>query len=137
MIKKIKIIVILIISLMFLGCTTTSENIINSTDDKEKLSPVNYLNITSSRAYTDNVAWAHVVFNMKNEGARDIEMLRVQISIWDKNDNLLSSKTLYPSPYPDWGLPAGESFSYETRFRPSESNGFERYSIKVVNGRWA
>lgn len=149
--KTIGIIVIILISSVVLGLimapeygsikyggdSSATDNYVDSPTDTRELSFVDYLNITSSRGYTDDMGWTHIVFSIENNGDRDIEMLQVQIAVLDENRNILSSKTLYPSDYPNYGLPAGESFSYETLFRPEESYGFGRYSIKVVNGRWA
>jgi len=75
------------------------------------------------------------VYEITNNGDRNIGWIRVQVTIYDNEGNVLNSKTIWPSPYPDYGLPAGQSFSHETLFEPRPD--FGKYSIKIVDAEFS
>jgi uncharacterized membrane protein YvbJ len=104
----------------------------SNTDSTEPLA-IDMLTLVSDNGYVKDDG-THITLTIKNTGTRDVEYIQVQMSIYDNQQNLLSSKTLYPSPYDDWGLSVGESFDYEYVFYGENSAS---RNVKIVNARFS
>lgn len=95
--------------------------------------PTSGLEVENLNAYPDSVGWKHILFEIKNYGYESYEFIQVQITTWDSQGRITSSDTLYPSPYPNWGLGPKQSFTYEYYLDPEIP--VASYEVKIVNYR--
>ena len=134
--KIVVIIMLFILPLMLLaggeGIESDQGYVHDPEPDLVEESPLDNLVITYQEGYFTETS-TQILFTMKNTGSKDVEFIRVQISMYDVDGNLIKTKDLYPSPYDSWGLRAGDSFDFDQEFHDVVA---ARYKIKITNARF-